>query len=117
MLFEPSTSTACPLLSALRAFVSSSSSVISMSIPHTPTISPFLLSGEATVVTRLTRHTAIVEDFALSAVKLDMHEDELREYILDVVNKGSDAILDGYLIARRTKNQANNGQHTYQHTD
>lgn len=45
----------------------------------------------------LTKHTAVAEDFALSAVKLNMHGEELQEYILDVVNKGSDAILDGYL--------------------
>lgn len=56
-----------------------------------------VLAKSASMEAWLTRHTAIVEDFALSAVKLDMHEDELREYILDVVNKGSDAILDGYL--------------------
>lgn len=47
--------------------------------------------------TWFTKHVAIAEDFAKTAVMYDLHDDRLQKHMLDVVHTSSESIMNGYL--------------------
>ena len=47
--------------------------------------------------TWFTKHVAIAEDFAKTAVMYDLHGDRLQKHMLDVVHTSSESIMNGYL--------------------
>lgn len=74
---------------------------ISVNIQYTKSIKSDLYHTVATESAKMdtwfTKHTAISESFAQTAMEQDLHGDALLEYILDVVMPCSSSIMDAYL--------------------
>ena len=54
-------------------------------------------SESAKMETWFTKHVAIAEDFAKTAVMYDLHGDRLQTHMLNVVHTSSASIMNGYL--------------------
>lgn len=67
------------------------SSSIKSNLYHT------VASESAKMETWFTKHVAIAEDFAKTAVMYDLHGDRLQTHMLDVVHTSSASIMNGYL--------------------